>query len=372
MNDLRDLTARQQLESKALDSARWLKCLLNAKPDVSPLELFREHYYASPHRQLVERAYEERHKAAVAGGTPTAGNWAAPLMPTSLGEAIAAYANQFSVLQRAGVTPVPFNVRMPAESAALVGFGWIGNKGLAIKVTKGSFTSGVTLTPLTAAGIIVLSRELIRFSSPKADVFLRDRLARGISRFLDAQFVDHTLAAVADTSPAGITYGVTPIDSAGTSAANAATDFGNLLEAYLDGGGSAETAAILMASRTAAALRLSGHSAFEQLTRSGGSVAGIPVVAGDAVGMRVVLLDTARVLLADEGAVDIQRADSATIQMSDSPTHNVSTPTESTQVGLFQTGSTAIKVMRTINWEAMSGGVQFIDEALYGAVGSPA
>jgi hypothetical protein len=88
--------------------------------------------------------------------------------------------------------------------------------------------------------------------------------------------------------------------------------------------------------------------------------------------MRIVILDTALVLLADEGSVDVERSDQTTIEMSDTPTSEVSTPTGANQVSMFQANSTALKVTRTINWQALSGAVQFIDEALYGSVGSPA
>jgi hypothetical protein len=226
---------------------------------MTAVQLFHEHYGGSVHRTLIEKSVEARIKTGVPGATGVSGNWGNPLMPESLGSALLAYANRYSVLARAGLASVPFNVRLPAESAALGGFGWIGQRGLAVKVTKGAITSTSALPPLTAAGLIVLTRELIRFGSPAAVAFLRERLARGIAAFIDRQFVDQTLAAVADTNPASITYGVTPVESSGTTAAAAAVDFGNLLETYLDAGGSVETAAFLLGSRTAVALRLSGH-----------------------------------------------------------------------------------------------------------------
>ena len=82
-----------------------------------------------------------------------------------------------------------------------------------------------------AAGIIVLTEELAELSSPAAVPVMQREMIEGCRQFLDAQFVDPTVAAVANVSPASITNGAGTTASAGTSQANAATDWQALITA---------------------------------------------------------------------------------------------------------------------------------------------
>ena len=62
-----------------------------------------------------------------------------------------------------------------------------------------------------ACGILVTTEELISLGSPAAEVLLRDDLVRGAAGFLDAQFIDPAVAAVANVNPASITNTATQI-----------------------------------------------------------------------------------------------------------------------------------------------------------------
>jgi hypothetical protein len=196
-------------------------------------------------------------------------------------------------------------------------------------------------------------------------------LARAIAEFTDAQFVDESIAAVANVNPASITKGLTPIPASGSTSVAAEADIGDLIAAYLAGGARLERAALLMSSANATYLRLSGNRAFEQLTPAGGFVGGIPTFASQAIGNRLILIDQARVLFADDGRVDFAVAEAAALEMSDSPSSHAGTPTAANLASLYQTGAVALRISRVTAWQALENAVQFVQGASYGLVGSP-
>ena len=58
------------------------------------------------------------------------------------------------------------------------------------------------------------------YSSPAADVLIRDQLAQALAARLDVDFIDPGKAAVPGVSPASITNGLTPITASGTGTAD--------------------------------------------------------------------------------------------------------------------------------------------------------
>jgi hypothetical protein len=59
-----------------------------------------------------------------------------------------------------------------------------------------------------------MTEELVRLSSPSAEVLVRDDLAAAITQFIDSEFIDPTKAST-DVSPASITYGLSADGSDG-------------------------------------------------------------------------------------------------------------------------------------------------------------
>jgi hypothetical protein len=155
---------------------------------------------------------------------------------------------------------------------------------------------------------------------------------------------------------------VTPTTGTGTPAG----DLAALLAAFT---GSVERAVLIMSSRNAVAAALSGDP-FSTLTQTGGT-AGVRVVAADSAGDVVVLVDTSRLVYADEGELAVKVSTEASIEMSDAPTGSSLTPTASTSlVSLFQTNSTALMAERYVGWTALDGAVQWIDNVAYTAPGA--
>ena len=112
-----------------------------------------------------------------------------------------------------GLTKVPFNTQVPVQTGGGT-YKWVGQaKAKPVgKLTFGTATLGMA----KAAGIIVLTEELIKTSNPNAEEIVRRDMVAGIAQFLDQQFTDPTVAEVAQTSPASITNGATTAASLDT------------------------------------------------------------------------------------------------------------------------------------------------------------
>ena len=144
-------------------------------------------------------------KAAVAPGTATDATWAAPLVNQNIAKDFIELLRPATILGKIpGLRVVPFNTKVPSQSAGGT-YGWVG-EAKPKPVTKLAFAS-TSLGVSKAAGIIVLTKELIMLSEPNAEDLVRRDMIAGIAQFLDAQFIDPAVAAVAGVNPASITNG---------------------------------------------------------------------------------------------------------------------------------------------------------------------
>ena len=218
-----------------------------------------------------------------------------------------------------------------------------------------------TLGPAKASGIIVVSDELLTLSQPGSEALLRDEMAKGVGAFLDAQFVDPSVTEVVGESPASITNGVTPIASTGPTATNAATDLGALIAAFVAGNPNVESAVLLLSPTNAIALAATGH--YKDLTITGGTLAGVPVVTSAALGKLIILFDPMAILLAD-GGIEIDVSRHATLQMDSAPTDP---PVDATVMqSLWQRNLVGLRAERFVNWKrARLSAVQYISGASY-------
>jgi len=303
-------------------------------------------------------------KAAVAAGTTTDATWAGPLAP------IRPLVNEFLALLRpatiigkiAGLRQVPFNISVPIQTGGGT-YKWVG-QGAPKPVGTLAFGT-ITLAITKAAGIIVITDELARNSTPAAEAVIRADMIAGIAQFLDATFVDSTQAPVANVSPGGITNGITPITSAGTSPSNARTDLQALINAMATANISVEGATLIMSQTNAAvlasALNPLGQPLYPALGPTGGTAMGLTVVTSQTAGNNVILLQPSTVLYADDGGVTIDASVEASVQMDtvlDSP------PVATTILtSLWQNNLVGLRAERYINWKrARAAGVQFTQQ----------
>ena len=373
-NRLSSLTRDEYKNLQVKDFVRCIGAISSKEPGVTPAQVFAQRFPASPHRSYVEAAM---HKAIVPAATTTNDIWAGTLVP-NLSMAFAAAALPFSLIGRFGsegappLTRAPFNA--PTAFADPTSLGsmvqWIENG--APKPLISASVDRFTLRRATAAFIVVLTDEVARFAAPGGEEFLQRQLALALGFGLDRLFIDESIAATTST-PAAITNGAS---AAATSTGDAGSDLLELLQAFRVGGGWFASAVILISSANATALALrsgaNGIPVFPGLSVRGGTLAGLPCLASDAVGDRLIIVDTSRVLLADDLELDISRATSATLQMLDNPTNHAGTGTATTMVSMFHTNSVAVRLERFINWQVTDeAAVQWVDGVDYLTEGSP-
>lgn len=291
-------------------------------------------------------------KAAVAAGNTTDATWAGPLAVAQ------PLVNEFLELLRPatliGKIPnfrqVPFNVSVPSQTAGGT-YQWVGQG--APKPVGALAFSAVTLGIAKAAGIIVLTEELVRISSPSAETTVRQDMTAGMAQYLDTQFIDPSVAAVANVSPGSVTNGTTPITTAGTSPDNARTDLKALVAAFVTANLSTANAVFVMSEANAFALGSSmnalGQPLFPGMGAQGGTIFGIPVITSQSAGTTVALIDARGILMADDGGLTIDVSREASVQMDSAPTDP---PTATTVfVSLWQANLVGLKAERYMNWK---------------------
>lgn len=298
-------------------------------------------------------------KAAVSAGTTTDSDWAAPLVVyQNMASEFIEQLRPATIIGRIqGFHRVPFNVSMPRQNTGST-VGWVG-QAVAKPVGELSFDT-VSLGIAKAAGIVVLAEELVRSSSPSAEQAVRNDLTRAITQFLDAQFIDPAVAAVANVSPASVTNGSTVVDSTGTTAAAFLTDMGTALAVFtaanLGLGGITIVMTETQAVRLSMILNSFGQPQFPGITSTGGTIFGFPIVTsenipaegGSPAGNRIVLLKAGEILMADDGGVVIDSSREASVQMNTTPDNPATAST--VLISLWQNNLVGVKVERFINW----------------------
>lgn len=303
-------------------------------------------------------------KAAVAPGTTTDPAWAGALVQVNN------LTNEFIELSRPatilgkipGLTKVPFNTAVPIQTGGGT-YKWVGQaKSKPVgKLQFGSASLGMS----KAAGIIVLTDELIRSSSPSAEDIVRRDMVAGIAQFLDQQFTDPAVAEVANVSPASITNG------AGTTASldDPKKDLAALIGYFTSNNIPIGGLTVIMSSNNAyamgATVNAMGQTVFPNVGVNGGSANGINIVASNVVGDKVIALAPEYILYADDGGVSIDTSREATLQMNDAPV-NPADPATTVWTNLFQDNLTALRAERYINWKrAVTASVYYLTGAVY-------
>jgi HK97 family phage major capsid protein/HK97 family phage prohead protease len=307
-------------------------------------------------------------KAAVAAGTTTDATWAGPLAPMK------PMTNEFIALLRPatilgkvpGFIPVPFNVSVASQTGGGT-YQWVG-QGAPKPVGKLAFAT-ITLGITKAAGIIVITEELARTSTPSAEDVIRRDMIAGIAQFLDQQFIDPAAAAVAGVSPGSVTNGVAPITSAGPTPANARTDIQAMANA-MTALNISTAGAVLILSETNAlafvnALNPLGQPLFPGMAQDGGTIMGYKAVTSQAAGTTVALVQPGQVLYADDGGVTIDVSREASLQM-DTVLDNPLVAT-SILTSLWQNNLVGLRAERFINWKKARAGVVQYTVATYAA-----
>lgn len=306
-------------------------------------------------------------KSAVAAGSTTDATWAGPLAVVTplVGEFLELLRPRTLIGRIPGMKKVPFNVSVNSQTTGGT-YGWVGqNKPK--PVTKADYAA-VTLTFAKAAGIIVLTEELVKLSSPSAEELVREEMIAGMSQFLDLQFQDPAVAAVANVNPASITNGATTAAASGVTGAAAKADLAARVATFTAAGIPLEGSVWLMSDSNAFGLGLAinalGQPLFPGVGINGGSIFGIPIVVSNSLSTRVVLMHAPSILYADDGGVSIDVSREASVQMDSAPTDVVDATT--VYVSLWQRNLVGLKAERFITWlRARTAAVTYITAAAY-------
>lgn len=320
-------------------------------------------------------------KAAVAAGTTTDADWAKPLVEYQnlASEFVELLRPQTIIGRIAGLRRVPFNVKMPSQTSGST-VGWVG-EGAPKPVSELAFGT-VELGMAKAAGIVVLTDELVRSSNPSAEGLVRTDLIASMTEFLDRQFVDPSVAAVSNVSPASVTNGLTPVTASGVTSDDLRADvkalFGKFIAAKISLSGAHWLMTPTMAMSIGMMQNALGQSEFPGLSATGGTFMGLPVVTSENIpanpgsgeplagmGDRIILVKPSEILLADDGGVTLDASREASLQMDSAPTNP---PVANTvMVSLWQMNMVGIRAERFINWKRRRAeAVAYIDSANYG------
>jgi len=296
-------------------------------------------------------------KAAVAPGTTTDSTWALPLVNQNISNEFIELLRPATILGKIpGLRQVPFNTKVPTQTAGGT-YGWVGES-KPKPVTKLAFSS-TSLGVSKAAGIIVLTKELVMLSNPSAEALVRADMIAGIAQFLDSQFIDPAVAAVTGVNPASITNGA-PTAAATT---NPIADIMGLINHFATNNISVAGVTFIMSAANALSLtfrtNLDGSPEFPGVTVGGGSYKGLTFVTSQAAGTNVIALQPNQILYADDGGVSIDASQEASLQMDSAP----ASPADATTVfvSLWQTNTIGLRAERFINWaKANANAVKYL------------
>lgn len=383
-----NIVAVEKKLEKGIGFARFARCMAmgegNARealeiakttyPEHTPLHnVIKMHIGQGKSSQFIE-------KTAVAGGLTSNSAFAGALVQyQDLANDFIEFLRPKTIIGRLpGLRKVPFKVRVKRQTGGATA-SWVG-EGKPKPLSNSAFDT-VTLDFTKLAAISVLTDEVIRLSTPGADMLVRDDLANAVIQTMDSDFIDPANSGTSNVKPASITNGVSPIVAAGTNTqAGVAADVLGVFAPWINANIDPSGGAWIMTPTTALALSLMenslGQRIFPGVDINGGFFQGLPVVTSQAAGLVgasdgshiVVLVHAPSIMLADDGQVAVDVSREASLQMSDAPTNQASDGTGASLVSMFQTNSVAIRAERWINWtKARSQAVQYLSAVHWGA-----
>jgi HK97 family phage major capsid protein len=235
-------------------------------------------------------------KSAVNPGTTLEPAWGAPLaVAQPLQRGFVGYAMREAFVQRLlsmGARQVPFNASVPAQSSGGT-YRFVGQAAPVPATNAALFT--VTLPVAHVDGIVLISSELARLSTPLAEAVVRNDMASGVRYYIDQQFTDPTNAGITNEKPASILAAAPSFGSAGSSSANLLTDVKKIVGDFFVANPRAEAPVFMMSPATAAAAIIAtGETNLN--AAAGGQLMGIPMLTGAGIGNRLALIDAAQLL----------------------------------------------------------------------------
>ncbi len=353
---------------KGTTFSRWVMAQVEARGDkYRAADLARVQWPDQPEIADILMASANMHsRAGVNVGTTTGTTWALPLVTPAqvMVEEFMDLLRPATIIGRIpNMLHVPANIVVPLQTGGGTG-NWVGETA-AKPVSAQAFTS-VTLRFFKAVVLCVLSKELIRFSTPNAESVVRASMIKDLAQFLDTQFISTTIES-ANISPAGLLWNSSTSAATGVTATTFLTDFKTALATFIAAYYDLSKVVLLMSSTVA--LNIStlkdslGNFLYPTLGPTGGSILGFNVVVSEAVGNKIIFLYAPEILIADEGGIEIDASDQASILMDDAP---AASPMTTSLVSLYQRNLVAIRVEQFIAWKkARTTSVYYLTNCSY-------
>lgn len=364
---------------KGIAFARYVRCIGLSHKQHKPAESIAQKWYPDD-----ENLFRLLQKADVPAANTSDATWAGNLVSDEGGmfADFVEYLRPMTILGKFGANGipslrrVPFRTRLLSQATGGDGY-WVG-EGKPKPLTSWTYGS-TTLSPLKVANIAVATMELLRDSSPSADMLIRDELARALRERMDTDFIDPGKAAVTDVSPASILNAQGPITSAGSDAEDVRADIRSVFNAFIAANNTPSDGVWIMPATTGLALSLMqnplGQTEFPGIGMGGGTLFGLPAITSEYMtrtteGAVVALINASDIYFADEGGIDVRASDEASLEMLDNPT-NATAPSgavvDTTMVSMFQTNSVAFLAERTVNWAVRRAeSVQYLEGVTWG------
>jgi len=333
---------------------RYAMSLVNGRGDtMRALEFAKRFNDSTPEVELMV-------KAAVAAGDTVNPSWAGALvqMRNATDEFLALLRPATILGKIPGFRQVPFNTQVPVQTGGGT-YKWVGQGASKPVGTLALTTVGLGFSK--AAGIIVITEELAKLSSPSAEGIVRADMIAGMAAFLDQQLIDPAVALVANVSPASITNGADTAASSDDPYADLHT-----IAAHFSTNGIGLAGMTLIMSETNAltagmAKDPQGNKVFPGLGATGGSAEGFTVIASNAAGTNVIGVQPDGVLYADEGGVEIDVSREASVVMDSAPVSGTGALRS-----FWQDNLVGLRAERLINWNrARPKSVFYLTDAQY-------
>jgi HK97 family phage major capsid protein len=228
----------------------------------------------------------------------------------------------------------------------------------------------VNLSPLKVAALSVVSNDLLRYSSPAAEGLVAEALRQASAKRVD-QTVFSANAAVSGVSPAGLLNGLSAIATTGTDEAAVRAMVSALYAPFQTALNSSGLYWVMNGAQAKAMSMLVnalGQPSFATINGSGGALLGDNVVVGDNIdASQVILLKPSDIYKIGDTGFEVSISKEATIEQRSDPTGATDTPTAMTAnpiTNMFQEDSTAIKIVRHINFaKRRTSAVAYTDTA---------
>lgn len=337
--------------------ARYAGILAASKGSVSDAVRLAKQRFPDDHRLhgLIEHHDQIRvamtQRAAVDIGLTTDSDYASPLVYAQnlTSEFIDFLRPQTIVGRIPGLRRVPFNVRVPRQTSG-GSASWVGEA--KPKPLTQFALDYVELKNKKLATIAVISEELARFSSPSAEMIVRDTLAGAVVQQMDSDFVNPSNAGTSNVKPASITNGSTAVVTTGDTEEKVRRDVRALFAIWIAANMNPADGVWIMSATNALGLSLMvnslGQASFPGVSMNGGTFMGLPVIVSETAGTNVILVNAGDILVADDGSVTIDVSREASVQMDSAPDDPVTAST--VMVSLWQQNLLGIRCERHIDW----------------------